>query len=77
MQPSLTQLFRPRGRERFAAPPSFSEQWDIAFVGEESSQNVPDTIPERMLKPYYWCVDPLDGTLPFVEGLPREALWVR
>ena len=45
-----------------------SEQWDIAFVGEESSQSVPGVIPERLRKPYYWCVDPLDGTLPFVEG---------
>ena len=51
-----------------------SEQWDIAFVGEESSQSVPDVIPERMLKPYYWCVDPLDGTLPFVEGSPGYAV---
>jgi 3'-phosphoadenosine 5'-phosphosulfate (PAPS) 3'-phosphatase len=45
-----------------------SEQWDIAFVGEESSQSVSGVTPERVLKPYYWCVDPLDGTLPFVEG---------
>jgi 3'(2'), 5'-bisphosphate nucleotidase/myo-inositol-1(or 4)-monophosphatase len=51
-----------------------SEQWDIAFVGEESSQSLPDAIPERMLKPYYWCVDPLDGTLPFVEGSPGYAV---
>ncbi|MEH6583858.1 MAG: inositol monophosphatase [Halioglobus sp.] len=51
-----------------------SEQWDIAFVGEESSQNVPDVIPERLLKPYYWCVDPLDGTLPFMEGSPGYAV---
>ena len=27
-----------------------------------------------MLKPYYWCVDPLDGTLPFVEGSPGYAV---
>jgi 3'(2'), 5'-bisphosphate nucleotidase/myo-inositol-1(or 4)-monophosphatase len=51
-----------------------SEQWDIAFVGEESSQSVPGVIPERVLKPYYWCVDPLDGTLPFVEGSPGYAV---
>lgn len=51
-----------------------SEQWDIAFVGEESSQSVPDVIPGRRLKPYYWCVDPLDGTLPFVEGSPGYAV---
>jgi fructose-1,6-bisphosphatase/inositol monophosphatase family enzyme len=51
-----------------------SGQWDIAFVGEESSQNVVDVIPERLLKPYHWCVDPLDGTLPFVEGSPGYAV---
>ncbi|EED32959.1 SuhB inositol monophosphatase [gamma proteobacterium NOR5-3] len=45
-----------------------SEQWDIAFVGEESSQTASGLTPERLLKPYHWCVDPLDGTLPFVEG---------
>ena len=53
---------------------AISEQWDIAFVGEESSQSVADVIPERLLKPYYWCVDPLDGTLPFVEGSPGYAV---
>ena len=51
-----------------------SEQWDIVFVGEESSLNAPDVIPQRLLKPYHWCVDPLDGTLPFVEGSPGYAV---
>jgi fructose-1,6-bisphosphatase/inositol monophosphatase family enzyme len=51
-----------------------SLQWDIAFVGEESSQNVSDVIPERLLKPYHWCVDPLDGTLPFMEGSQGYAV---
>ena len=51
-----------------------SEQWDIAFVGEESSQNVAGVIPERLLKPYHWSVDPLDGTLPFMEGSPGYAV---
>ncbi|WOJ94118.1 inositol monophosphatase family protein [Congregibacter variabilis] len=51
-----------------------SEQWDIAFVGEESSQTVADLTPARLLKPYYWCVDPLDGTLPFVQGKPGYAV---
>jgi 3'(2'), 5'-bisphosphate nucleotidase/myo-inositol-1(or 4)-monophosphatase len=53
---------------------AISEQWDIAFVGEESSQSVAHVIPERLLKPYYWCVDPLDGTLPFMEGSPGYAV---
>ena len=44
------------------------KQWDIAFVGEESLQDPLEDIPDRRLKPYHWCVDPLDGTLPFIEG---------
>lgn len=51
-----------------------SEQWDIAFVGEESSPGATDVIPERLRQPYFWCVDPLDGTLPFVEGRPGYAV---
>jgi fructose-1,6-bisphosphatase/inositol monophosphatase family enzyme len=50
------------------------EQWDIAFVGEESAQSSHDGLPERLLKRYFWCVDPLDGTLPFMEGNPGYAV---
>lgn len=53
---------------------AFSEQWDIAFVGEESQQGSPNAIPERLRMPYFWSVDPLDGTLPFVEGNPGYAV---
>jgi len=60
-----------------------SQQFDITFVGEESSPNgfgvtkegtTSDRMSERLLKPYFWCVDPLDGTLPFVEGRPGYAV---
>jgi fructose-1,6-bisphosphatase/inositol monophosphatase family enzyme len=34
----------------------------FAFLSEESEDNR-----ERLVKPYFWCVDPMDGTLPFVE----------
>lgn len=44
------------------------EEWNITFVGEESSQTGRQGIRDRLLKPYHWCVDPLDGTLPFIEG---------
>lgn len=50
------------------------EPWDIAFVGEESSSSVSNRIPERLSRPYFWCVDPLDGTLPFVEGSSGYAV---
>ena len=45
-----------------------SAQWDIAFVGEESEGDSPGVSPERLVKPYHWCVDPLDGTLPYIES---------
>lgn len=50
------------------------EQWDIGFVGEESAQGVARDTHERLLKPCYWCVDPLDGTLPFMEDRPGYAV---
>ena len=28
----------------------------------------------RLNKEYFWCIDPLDGTLPFVEGNPGYAV---
>lgn len=28
----------------------------------------------RLAADYFWCVDPVDGTLPFIEGLPGYAV---
>ena len=28
----------------------------------------------RLRADYFWCVDPLDGTLPFIEGRPGSAV---
>lgn len=28
----------------------------------------------RLTADYFWCIDPLDGTLPFVEGVPGYAV---
>lgn len=50
------------------------DSWDIAFVGEESTGNSLSIAPDRSLNDYFWCVDPLDGTLPFVEGRPGYAI---
>lgn len=51
---------------------------DIAFVGEESFSNklTSDTNShhERFKKPYFWCVDPLDGTLAFSQGRAGYAV---
>lgn len=51
-----------------------SRQWDIAFVGEESSAGATTAADERFHKHCFWCVDPLDGTLPFVEGRSGYAV---
>lgn len=58
---------------REALQPS-CDQWGIGFVGEESSSTSPQTISARFTAPFFWCVDPLDGTLPFVEGKPGYAV---
>ena len=39
-------------------------QYDLALLTEES----PDDC-LRLEKDYFWCIDPLDGTLPFTEGV--------
>ena len=45
------------------------ERWDIALLTEESPDDG-----SRLNKEYFWCVDPLDGTLPFTEGIPGYAV---
>ncbi len=50
------------------------EQFNIAFLGEESASKYPVEKHPRLSRPYFWCVDPLDGTLPFVENTPGYAV---
>ena len=45
------------------------EQFDIAVLTEEREDDE-----ERLKKDYFWCIDPLDGTLPFTRGLPGYAV---
>jgi len=40
------------------------EKYDLAVLAEETTDSL-----ERFQKDYFWCIDPLDGTLPFTEGL--------
>lgn len=42
---------------------------DIALLTEESEDDR-----SRFEKDYFWCIDPMDGTLPFVEGMPGYAV---
>lgn len=44
-------------------------QFDLALLTEES----PDDR-ERLIKDFFWCIDPLDGTLPFIESTPGYSV---
>lgn len=43
--------------------------FDLALLTEESPD---DGL--RLEKAYFWCIDPIDGTLPFIEGVPGYAV---
>ena len=45
------------------------EQYDLALLTEESEDDG-----SRLIKDYFWCIDPLDGTLAFVEGKKGYAV---
>jgi myo-inositol-1(or 4)-monophosphatase len=45
------------------------KKYDLGMLAEES----PDAS-SRLVKDYFWCVDPLDGTLPFIEGVAGYAI---
>jgi len=38
------------------------DKYDLALLSEETSDNK-----SRFEKDFFWCIDPLDGTLPFIE----------
>lgn len=38
------------------------DEYDLALLTEESIDER-----ERLVKDFFWCIDPLDGTLPFIE----------
>lgn len=44
-------------------------QFNLALLSEETPDNE-----ERLEKDYFWCIDPLDGTLPFIESTPGYAV---
>ena len=51
-----------------------SQSLNIAFVGEESTFSHLEHSNKRFEKPYFWCVDPLDGTLAYTEGRSGYAV---
>lgn len=40
------------------------EQFDIAILSEETEDNG-----SRFEKDFFWCIDPMDGTLAFIKGI--------
>lgn len=44
------------------------EQYDLAVLSEENASEEDVSGHSRFQKAYFWCIDPLDGTLPFIEG---------
>lgn len=45
------------------------DTYDLGWLSEESADDG-----SRFTKDYFWCVDPLDGTLPFTLGEPGYAV---
>jgi len=50
------------------------EQYDLAVLSEENSSEESIHLHPRLYKDYFWCIDPLDGTLPFIEGAAGYAV---
>ena len=48
--------------------PSFGKV-DLALLPEEAADEG-----SRLKKDYFWCIDPLDGTLPFTQGIPGYSV---
>ena len=44
------------------------DEYDLALLSEENSSEHDVINHPRFSKDYFWCIDPLDGTLPFIEG---------
>mgnify|MGYP000382546251 CR=1 FL=1 len=44
-------------------------QFDLALLTEESPDDQ-----QRLEKDFFWCIDPLDGTLPFIESSPGYSV---
>ena len=43
-------------------------QKSASQTGHKESREENTNIHPRLTKDYFWCIDPLDGTLPFIEG---------
>jgi len=50
------------------------DQYDLALLSEESADQHAREKKSRFTQDYFWCIDPLDGTLPFTQGKPGYAV---
>jgi|TARA_B110000116_G_scaffold135414_1_gene117421 fructose-1,6-bisphosphatase/inositol monophosphatase family enzyme len=50
------------------------DRFELALLSEESSEVQERQDKNRFTEDYFWCVDPLDGTLPFTLGKPGYAV---
>lgn len=44
-------------------------RYELGLLTEETADDG-----GRLTADYFWCVDPIDGTLPFIEGIPGYAV---
>ena len=50
------------------------DAFDIALLSEEAAEQQTCREHARFQKQSFWCIDPLDGTLPFIEGQPGYSV---
>ncbi|WNO07807.1 3'(2'),5'-bisphosphate nucleotidase CysQ [Teredinibacter sp. KSP-S5-2] len=50
------------------------EQYDIALLGEESDNEEDEKQHARHSKAYFWAIDPIDGTLSFIDNTPGYSV---
>mgnify|MGYP000621403699 CR=1 FL=1 len=50
------------------------QQYNLALLSEERAESHAAELKNRFTQDYFWCVDPLDGTLPFTQGKPGYAV---
>lgn len=44
-------------------------RYDLGILTEETADDL-----SRLTKDYFWCIDPIDGTLPFIKGEPGYSV---
>lgn len=53
---------------------SVTEEFGFAVLSEENADEASARLHDRHQLDFFWCIDPLDGTLPFIEGVEGYAV---